>query len=104
MNDSVNNVLNHISECFSKYKDAEMNTLKTFNYLWENLENDMILCRQKLELLQDKYADDLPREVEGTLDDTITNLQLMDSQIVELYHFINRHFINKIVEIDHGNL
>lgn len=67
-----------------------MTSDKTLEHMEDSLESNLVSIKQNLEGLLDKYRDYLPKEVFFTIYDSITDLQLLDSQLVELIKYTNK--------------
>lgn len=67
-----------------------MTPSRTIKSMEDSLESNLISTKQKLDSLLDKYGEYLPKEVFFTIYDSITDLQMLDSQLVELFKYTNK--------------
>lgn len=87
---ALSEALDYISKETNKYKKIK-ESYRHFQLLQETFKENLISCRQRLEEIQDSYSDYLPIKVSFEINETITDLQLLDSQLVEMYAYIDKH-------------
>lgn len=97
--ENLRDALHFLAERYQSYKDIQMTSSKSLELMQDSIESNLTSTRQELENLLDKYGNYLPKEVFLTLDESIANLQLLDSQLTEFLNLINKH-----LRIDDGSI